>query len=209
MRRIRILSLLLASMATAALPLGCRTNSTPSWHTEERELPTVNFNDRAMAARHVHLDGDLTARRVLGVIERLQYLAAQSNQPIDLFLTTNGGPARQAFAVIRTLRSLRAPVNTWAVSYCRSAGALILAAGTGRRYATPYTSIAIHGGVAVGEVTPAYERAVEQEVNRLWHHYAHLPQAWFPLQGDQVHYLTPKQAMHYGVIDAIAKPPRH
>ncbi len=43
-------------------------------------------------------------------------------------------------------------------------------------------------------------------IAKLWKERARLPNDWFPLQAEKVHFLTPKMALEYRVIDEIAKP---
>src|SRR5262249_50146447 len=109
------------------------------------EDPTFTPDDPLLRQRKVLLFHDLNSRTAKDVSSRLMYLnAVDSRAPIDLYISTQGGWSDNAFTIIDTMRTISAPVNTWAVGGCYSAGALILAAATGKRYATEDAVLMIH-----------------------------------------------------------------
>jgi len=182
---------------------------TDSGHNHAKEgapAPSIDFKDPVLNQRKIVVTAPLNELTAKEVILKLQYLDSLGTDPIDLYLKTDGGPIQDAFAVIDVMRALRSRVNTWALGNCNSAGAMILVAGTGRRFAYPNAVIAIHGGKKVGRVPPAYLRVVDAQVQALWKQRAKLPAEWFPLRGDAMHFLPPEKALEHGVIDEIAQP---
>ncbi len=201
------LSLLLAGGLTI-LSSGCIlvSNTSERWAGAGGTTASLDFKDPVLNERKVVITSDLNDQTARNTILQLQYLDSHGTGPIDLYVDTDGGPAENAFAIIDVLRSLRSPVNTWAMGNCNSGGAMILVAGTGRRFAFPNAVIAIHGGKKVGHVPQDYMRIVNQQIESLWKQRAHLPPDWFPLRGDLMHFLSSSKALEYGVIDEIAKP---
>ena len=138
------------------------------------------------------------------VVERLLWLdAADPDRPIDLLLSTQGGWTDSAFTIIDVMSSLRAPVNTWAVGGCYSAGAMILAAGTGRRIASPNAVLMLHANLEEPDGSGDWTLLEQQRVERLWRQRSRVPQQWYPMTGDVSHYMTAEQALEWGVIDEI------
>ena len=122
-----------------------------------------------------------------------------------------------AFTIIDAMQLIDAPVNTWAIGGCYSAGALILAAGTGRRYATPNAVLMIHASLDEDtKQSYSYERLALQRYERVWRGARQLPDAWFPMVGGEEYYLSPQEALEFKMIDEIRrcasaaspKPPR-
>jgi ATP-dependent Clp protease protease subunit len=109
-----------------------------------------------------------------------------------------------AFTIIDTMQLIEAPVNTWAIGGCYSSGALILAAGTGRRFATPNAVLMIHASLdEESKESYSYERLALQRYERIWKRRAQLPDAWFPMIGGEEYYLSPQEALDFKLIDEI------
>ncbi len=192
-----------------ALLSGCVFINAGSDHkgaTEGALAGSIDFKDPVLNQRKIMVTTMLNEPTSRAIIVKLQYLDTLRTEPIDLYLDTDGGPVENAFAIIDVMRSLRSPVNTWAMGNCNSGGAMVLVAGTGRRVAFPNAVIAIHGGKPVGRVPKAYLGIADRQIEALWKQRAKLPDGWFPLRGEVMHFLTPDEALQYGVIDEIAKP---
>lgn len=153
-----------------------------------------------------------TARRV---VERLIYLDAEDpDTPIDLRIVTGGGWTDSAFAIVDTMRAIRAPVNVTALSGCYSAGTVILAAGTGTRTATPNAILSVHVNEMLPEDDEDGEEAGDHNYTRhelarfrgVYERYTSVPKDWFDAPGDNQYYLDAEQALRMELIDAIAEP---
>jgi len=162
-------------------------------------------DDPLLRSRTILVTSNINEYAAKDVAARLFYLNALDPQrPIDLYLSTQGGWVDSAFTIIDTMEMIQAPVNTWAIGGCYSAGALILAAGTGRRYATPNAVLMIHASLDEDEKRPySYERLALDRYERLWHERANLPDDWFPMVGGEEYYLSPQQALEFKLIDEI------
>src|SRR5262249_34537191 len=96
-----------------------------------------------------------------------------------------------------------APVNTWAVGGCYSAGALILAAATGKRYATEDAVLMIHTNLDDSDEPDSLQRLSQERYERVYQEKTRLPADWYPMTDDKEHYLTPKQALAYHLVDDV------
>ena len=105
----------------------------------------LNATDPLLAQRKIVITNTITERTAKDVVTRLFHLdAADDGSPIDLYVSTQGGWPDAAFTIVDAIRIVDAPVNTWAIGGCYSAGAVILAAGTGRRYSTDGAIVMLH-----------------------------------------------------------------
>jgi len=167
--------------------------------------PLLRLDDPLLKNRTILVTSNINEDTAKQVAARLLYLnAVDPHRPIDLYLSTQGGWVDSAFTIIDAMNLIQAPVNTWAIGGCYSAGALILAAGTGRRYATPNTVLMIHASLDEDSKRPySYERLALDRYERVWHERAQLPEEWFPMVGDEEYYLSPDQALQFKLIDEI------
>jgi ATP-dependent Clp protease protease subunit len=167
--------------------------------------PNLRADDPLITSRQILVTENINERTAKDVVARLLYMnASDPKRPIDLYLSTQGGWVDSAFTIIDTMQLIDAPVNTWAVGGCYSSGALILAAGTGRRYATPNSILMIHASLdAESKTSFSYERLALQRYERIWRRRAALPDAWFPMTGGQEYYLSPQEALGFKLIDEI------
>jgi ATP-dependent protease ClpP protease subunit len=106
------------------------------------------------------------------VVRSLLYLAGRGSEPITLWVNTPGGEIHEMWAIIDVMESISCAVNTVAFGNVSSAGCLIVACGTGKRYATKHASFMWHAGsTGVGYIqwTEAVDRmAWEIRENERW-----------------------------------------
>ncbi len=105
------------------------------------------------------------------IIRSLLYLGAQA-EPISLWINTPGGDLYEMWAIIDVMETMSCLVNTVAYGNVSSAGCLILACGTGRRYTMRHASFMWHAGTTdIGYLnwTEARDRmAWEERDNERW-----------------------------------------
>lgn len=167
--------------------------------------PALRADDPLIASRQILVTASINERSAKNVAARLLYMSSlDPHRPIDLYLSTQGGWVDSAFTIIDAMQLIDAPVNTWAIGGCYSSGALILAAGTGRRYATPNAVLMIHASLDPSSKDSfSYERLALQRYQRIWRQRASLPDAWFPMVGGREYYLSPQEALDFKLIDEI------
>lgn len=168
------------------------------------EDPTISADDPLLKTRKILLFHDVNSRSAKDISARLMYLnSVDPKAPIDLYISTQGGWSDNAFTIIDTMRTITAPVNAWAVGGCYSSGALILAAATGRRYATEDAMLMIHTNLDDSRDAHSYERLSRERYERVYHQMTRLPDDWYPMTDNQERYLDPQQALDYHVIDEV------
>ena len=204
--------LVIALIAASFLYLYRQTNAQPD---------TEDFIDRLVGAglpfaphpvdvdllesRKIVLTTDVNPASAQKIISALLLLDSRDHEkPIDLYLRTEGGWVSDAFAVIDTFATIKAPVNTHAMGATHSAGAMILAAGTGVRLAHPYASIMFHAGL-YEEDGPYGENTVDNaRLVAFWTKHAALPAEWLNSKTEATYFFTPEKALAFGIVDRIA-----
>jgi ATP-dependent Clp protease, protease subunit len=172
---------------------GCRTSN------------RVDFTDPVLNQRRVLLVGPIDQQKAEFTINRLLYLDGKTNAPIDFFIQTPGGEMKSTCAIEQVMRLMRSPVNTYALAECNSGGAMLLAAGTGKRRAFEGSVLVIHGITMRGTPPQGFVEKLEVELNAFWRTHARLPETWFPLTGATNHVLTAAEALSYGLVDEVVK----
>lgn len=167
----------------------------------------LDVEDPLLKSRIVIVCEGMSERVARRVIEQLVYLdAVDPTKPIDLRIATSGGWTDSAFAIVDTMRAIRAPVNVTAVGGCYSAGTVILAAATGKRAATPNALLSVHvNDYQLGEDTDSDVRELAR-FRDVYRRYTNIPREWFERSGDNQWYLDADQALEMGLVDEIAEP---
>jgi ATP-dependent Clp protease protease subunit len=166
------------------------------------------FLDQALLeSRKLVITTDVNPHLSKQIIASLILLNDQEpQQPIDLYLRTEGGWVADAFAIVDTMRAISAPVNVYALGGTHSAGAIILTGATGRRVAMKHSIIMIHDNLSRPNPVPYDTDYHEnQRLILFYKENAKLPATWLKDFGDKTHYLNSKEALEFGIIDEVAE----
>ena len=165
--------------------------------------------------RMIFLSEDVTKESAAQLSALLLYYDNEDHeQPITLYIHSNGGDAAGLSNIYDVMQMIRSPIKTYCIGKCYSAGAVILAAGSkGERYAFKSSKIMIHG-IHFGFPLPGqdiitsknyYEFVKENNDNImkiLSHHTGH-PLEKLKEDCKQDVWMDAKQALQYGLIDHI------
>ncbi len=99
---------------------------------------------RLLERRIVFLRGALEETTADDLAAQLLCLEMDSDEPVTLYIDSPGGSSSGMFALYDTIQLMRAPVHTTCIGMAASAGAFLLATGTGVRSATPNAWVMIH-----------------------------------------------------------------
>jgi ATP-dependent protease ClpP protease subunit len=102
-------------------------------------------------------------------------------------------------------RWLQSPVNTYALSECNSGGAMLLAAGTGKRRAFRGAVVLLHGIKTSGKPPPGFIEQIQDAYTHFWRQRARLPASWLPMPPGVLHVLSAEQALKYGLVDEVVE----
>ncbi len=151
------------------------------------------------------------------VVAQLLFLdSVDPEKEIQLFINSPGGQVYAGMAMYDTIQQIKAPVRTVAVGLTASFGTIMLAAGTaGRRFALNHATIHMHQplGGAQGQATDIRIQAEEimrlrDVVEGVLAYHTGQSKERISQDLDRDIYLSPQQALAYGLIDGILDNPR-
>ena len=197
-----------------------------SFRTPPPDLPSLLLKERIVYLG-LPLFSDDDAKRQMGIdvteliIAQLLYLEFDNpEKPIFFYINSTGtswysgdaiGFETEAFAICDTIKYVKPPVHTICIGQAMGTTAMILSAGTkGQRASLPNASIVLHQprSGARGQATDIQIRAKEVLQNkRTMLEMLSLNTGRSPEQlaedSDRMTYLTPKEALEYGLIDRV------
>ena len=95
--------------------------------------------------------GEINQKLAREFTERILFLASQSDDPIKVYINSQGGHVESGDTIHDMIRYVKAPVKVIGTGWVASAGALIYAAAEkDNRYSLPHTRFMLHqpiGGV--------------------------------------------------------------
>jgi ATP-dependent Clp protease protease subunit len=150
------------------------------------------------------------------VVAQLLYLANEdADKPIRMYINCPGGIVYHGLAIYDTMQQVPCVVETYAVGVTASMGTVLLAAGTkGRRYALPHATVHMHpaGGSAQGyapDVEIQYKelKRVEDLIHQLLSHHTGQTEEQIAADFDRDRFMTAEEAVEYGLVDEVLRPP--
>jgi ATP-dependent Clp protease, protease subunit len=151
------------------------------------------------------------------IISQMLYLEAQDpEKDISLYINSPGGAAYAGMAIYDVIQHVRPDVSTICVGMGMSAAATVLCGGApGKRLALPNARIMIHQGSAGTRGAPSDMEIQLREVLALTRRMAeiiahHSGRSVEQVAGDidRDNFMTPEEAVTYGLIDDIIAPRR-
>ncbi len=148
------------------------------------------------------------------VIAQLLFLEkVDPKAPITMYVNSPGGHVTAGLAIYDTMQHIKPDVSTVCVGLAASMGAIILAGGTkGKRYSLPHSEIMIHQplGGAEGQaidIKIAAENIIKTGATLYGILAKHTgkPVEQVEKDCDRDNFMTPEEALEYGLIDKIIK----
>ncbi len=177
------------------------------------EAAAAAYQSIADNSRIVFLYGEVSEQSISQNVYQLLHLAAQSNKPIYLVVSSYGGSVDEMFCLYDTIKFLPCPVHTVGLGKVMSAGVLLLASGVkGKRMMGRSARLMIHpvsGGI-YGNVfeavaaTKEHVRIHDLLVNNLIKE-TNLTQKQLDkiMKGGHDYFMTAEEALKAGIIDKI------
>ena len=143
-----------------------------------------------------------------------QLLVLEAEDPdtdIDLYVNSPGGSAYAGMAIYDTMQYVKPDVRTVCLGMGMSAAAMILAGGApGKRFALPNAKVMIHQGSAGFRGSPSDIQIHAREVLSITRRMAEIlarhsgqPVEQVLLDIDRDRFMTPEEAVEYGLVDHI------
>jgi ATP-dependent Clp protease protease subunit len=165
--------------------------------------------------RIIFLSEDITKSSASQLASLLLFYDLQDKKaPIYLYINSLGGDASGLMSICDVMKMIKAPVYTFCLGKCYSAGAVILACGEkGHRYALKNSKIMIHGlqclfpipGFDVADSQKYYDflNLSNDNVMKLLANKAKCSMATLKKECERDVWLDAQDALKYGLIDKI------
>ena len=151
------------------------------------------------------------------IAAQLLFLDAEDpDKAISLYINSPGGSSYAGMAIYDAMQFVQADVQTYAIGMAMSAGAMILCGGApGKRFVLPNAKIMIHQGSGGFRGTPADIQIAAQEILEMTERMAQIiarhsgkPVEQVRRDIDRDRFMTPEEALDYGLVDEIVSPRR-
>ena len=147
------------------------------------------------------------------VVAQLLFLEGQDpEKDISLYINSPGGSISDGMAIYDTMNYIKCDVSTICMGMAASMGSFLLAAGAkGKRIALPNSEIMIHqplGGTGRAQASDIEIHAnhiirIKKKMNTLLSEMTGQPIEVIERDTDRDNFMTPQQALEYGLIDKI------
>lgn len=167
---------------------------------------------RLLMDRIVFLGSPISDEVANILIAQLLFLEAENpDKDVYLYINCPGGAVYAGLAIYDTIQFMRAPVATICMGMAASMGAVLLAAGTpGKRSSLPNSRIMIHqpSGGSQGTASDIEIQAKEilyarERINDIIAQHTGQPLNKVAEDADRDRFMSPAEAVEYGLIDAI------
>jgi ATP-dependent Clp protease, protease subunit len=169
---------------------------------------------RLLKDRIVFIGEPVTDHLANLVIAELLFLEKEDpDADIDIYINSPGGSVSAGLAMYDVMQMIKCDVATLCVGMAASMGAILLAGGAaGKRFALPNARIMIHAvaGGYEGTVQDAEIRLKEMvrahdSLNEILARHTGQPFDKVRRDMDRDYFMSPQEALEYGIIDKIAE----
>lgn len=162
--------------------------------------------------RSIFIGDSINSKTATAVIIHLLKLDSESQEDITLYINSPGGSISDGLAIYDTMELIKSDVRTICVGRAASMGSFLLACGAkGKRYALPHSEVMIHQpimGIGYSQETNiqilANHIANTREIlEAIYAEKTGKPVEQIHLDCERDKYLSPQEALEYGLIDKI------
>jgi len=167
---------------------------------------------RLLKERIIFLTGQVNDNVSALITAQFLFLEAENpKKDIAFYINSPGGIVTSGLGIYDTMQYIRPKVTTICIAQACSMGSLLLAAGEpGQRYSLPNSRIMIHqpSGGAQGQATDIEIQAKEilnlrKRLNEIYVKHTGQKLAEIEKAMDRDNFMSPEQAMKFGLIDEI------
>ena len=167
---------------------------------------------RLLKERIIILGDQVTDQSAELIMAQMLFLEGEDpEKDIQLYINSPGGSISAGMAIYDTMHFVKCDVSTICVGLAASMGAFLLAGGTkGKRYSLPNSEILIHQPLGGTEgqasdiaIQAAHMAFVKERMNRILSENTGQPYEKIVQDTDRDNWMTPEQALEYGLIDQI------
>ena len=173
---------------------------------------SFDIYSRLLRDRIVFLSGEVNDESANLVIAQLLFLESENpDKDISLYINSPGGSVYAGLGIYDTMQFIKPDVQTICVGMAASMGAFLLAAGAkGKRYSLPNSRIMIHqpsgGSRGMASDIQIQAREIQDLKGLLYGILSERTSKSLDIvtrDTDRDYYMSPTEALEYGIIDRI------
>lgn len=191
-------------------------DETPEKESSSKSSFAETMRRKFLEERKIFFWGDVNDTSARQATEQLLYLETKEpGKEITLYLNSPGGSITAGMAVYDTMKLITSPIKVIVVGLAASMGSIFLCGGTkGKRFLYPHARVLIHQPLIMGTMRGAavdiHIQAQEmeklrEEMNRILADASDTPIEKIRIDTDRDFYLNAKEAIEYGLADAIVE----
>lgn len=169
------------------------------------------LEERLFKARTILIYGGINQKLAEGVTARLLALQAESNDPITIFINSQGGHVESGDTIYDMIKFVTPEVRMVGTGWCASAGSLIYSAAKPQnRFALPNTRFLLHqpsggaGGTASDIAIHAREIVrMRHRLNEIYARETGQPVERIAQDTERDHWMSAAEAQAYGLVGKI------
>ena len=167
---------------------------------------------RLLKERVIFLVGAVDENTANLVVAQMLFLESENpDKDINFYINSPGGSIAAGFAIYDTMQFIKPDVSTLCIGMAASMGAFLLGAGAkGKRFALPNSTVLIHqplggfqGQASDIAIHAKYILNLRERLNRLLAQHTGKPIEQIERDTDLDNFLTPDEALEYGLIDKV------
>jgi len=176
---------------------------------------SYDIYSRLLKERIIFIVGPIDDNVANLVVAQLLFAESENaDKDIELYINSPGGSVTAGLAIYDTMQVINCDVRTMCIGQAASMGALLLAGGTkGKRTCLPNSRVMIHqpSGGSQGQASDIEIQAREilylrERMNEIMAHHTGKTADEIARDTERDHFLTPQQAVEYGLIDRVQEP---
>ncbi|MBI5447683.1 MAG: ATP-dependent Clp endopeptidase proteolytic subunit ClpP [Gammaproteobacteria bacterium] len=173
---------------------------------------SFDIYSRLLKERIIFLVGQVEDHMANLIVAQLLFLESENpDKDIHLYINSPGGAVTSALAIYDTMQFIKPDVSTLCIGQAASAGALLLSSGAkNKRYCLPHARMMIHqplggyqGQASDIEIHARETLLVKEKLATIMAHHTGRSMQQIMLDTDRDYFMGAKEAMDYGLIDAV------
>lgn len=181
---------------------------------QENPLSALNFMDEKLfKSRSISIFGQISEKTARTVTERLLALAAESDDPITIYISSPGGHVESGDVIYDMIKFIKPVVKIVGTGWVASAATnIFLAAKKENRFSLPNTRYLVHQptGGSQGDATDIKIQAEQMiktkvRINKLISEETGRPLEQVEKDTDRDYWMSVDEAIEYGIVSKVIK----
>ena len=176
-------------------------------------ITALPIESRLLADRKIFVEGEINREMANRFVKRVLLLAQESKtQPIDVFITSEGGEIRSGMLIYDIIQTCGVPIRMFCLGYAYSMAAILFASGTHGRYMLPNSELMLHepllanrigGSCSSIQSISASMQQTKKRINQILVKHTGKTEQEIEEATNYDHFFTPEESMAFNLCDGV------